>query len=183
MAERERETTAVVRRGIPWWVWLIVAALIAILLIALLWPLLTGNNRAGTAATPSPSPVGSPAAPGTPVADLLIIVDAPEPTDLVGRRVELTGVEVQSVVGDTTFWVGPSADQQVLVVLEEDESAGPVEGQVDVEAGQTVSITGIVRELPSVDDAKQRWQLSDDAAAELEGEEVFVRAQRVEVEE
>lgn len=202
MTERRRGTTTLVRRPIPWWVWLLIGLLVALVVLVLLWPLLTGNDRAGTGATASPagdtaspagdtaSPAGETASPagetpaGSPVVgDVLLIIDAPDPASLVGSRVELTDVEVQSVVGDTTFWVGPSQDRQVLVVLEEDESAGPVEGQVDVEEGQTVSLTGVVREMPSTDEAMQRWQLSDDAAQALEGEDVFIRAQRVDIQQ
>jgi hypothetical protein len=87
-----------------------------------------------------------------------LIVTPPDRSSLVGRRVRLTDVKVQSVIGDRTFYVGPSESQKVLVLLEEEKTPNsPVEGKVDVNPGQTVSFTGVIERVPSVEEARQRF--------------------------
>ncbi len=90
-------------------------------------------------------------------------------------------MQVQSVVGDQAFWVGPSQDQQLFVVLEEDPSAGATEGQVDVNAGQMVSIMGEIRELPSMEEARAQWGLSEANTAQLANQQVYLHAEQVEI--
>ena len=92
-----------------------------------------------------------------------------------------TAAEVQSVVGDATFWVGPSDDQQVFVVLDEEQDAAGAEGRVDVNEGQTVRITGEVRQLPSMQEAQQQWGLSEANAAQLENQQIYISAEQVEI--
>lgn len=176
--------TVVARKhGLAWWVWLLLAALIALAVIALLLPLLSGNRDRGAVASPTAdgSPTGSARATAAGsagrITDVAAIIGASDTESLIGRRVELDRVQVQAVASEAAFWVGPSADDQVFVVLEEDESEGPAEGELDVDPGQTVSLVGVMRKLPS--EAKQRWGLSDNEVAQLQGEKVFVRARRV----
>ena len=183
------------RTGIPWWAWLLLALAVA----ALLWFLFDLFNRDPTeardlnvevpAVTAAPAGEQAGAAPAgeqagaaaAPITDMLIIVDTPDKASLVGKRVQFTNVTVQSVVGDKTFWIGPSKDQQLFVVLEEDPSAGATEGQVDVNAGQTVTITGEIRKLPSMEEARSQWGLSEANTAELENQQVYLHAQQVQI--
>jgi hypothetical protein len=86
------------------------------------------------------------------------------------------------VVGDRTFWVGPSEDQQLFVVLDEEPSpTSPTEGQVDVNPGQRVSITGVVQEVPPMDEARESFELDEDNTARLAEERVYLAAEQVEV--
>lgn len=189
MTEPVRGTTLVGRRRTPPWIWLALL-LGALVLLALLWMLLTRNNdglTAGGSARPSASLIassgnGSAASPGgAVVSDVAELVNASDAQSVAGSRVALTGVTVQSVVGDKTFWVGPSADEQVFVVIEEDETGGSVEGGVDVQQGQTISLAGVVRQTPSKDDAMRRWNLSEADATALADTKLFIRAQQVQV--
>ncbi len=94
---------------------------------------------------------------GADITDVLLIV-VPDPTPLVGRRVRLTNVKVQDVVGDRTFYVGANENQRVLVVFEEEATPNtPIDGKVDVNKGQTVAINGVIRQMPSVDEARRRF--------------------------
>ena len=174
------------RTGIPWWAWLLLALAVA----ALLWFLFDLFNRDPTEARDlnvevpavTAAPAGEQAgAAAAPITDMLIIVDTPDKASLVGRRVQFTNVTVQSVVGDKTFWIGPSKDKQLFVVLEEDPSAGATEGQVDVNAGQTGTITGEIRKLPSMEEARSQWGLSEANTAELENQQVYLQAQQVQI--
>ncbi len=184
------------KRGIPWWVW----ALLGLVLLALLG-LFLGNPfdrreaagpgaATGAGAKASPAAAASPAtgagakaspAAAGPVTDLPI----GQPDQLValaGRPVQLGGVKVQSVVGDKTFWVGPSETQRLFVFLEEDKTAGQkVEGKVDVNAGQTVSITGELRKLPGAEEAQKQLGLSPQAYEALKQGQVYLYARTVKV--
>lgn len=143
--------------GIPWWVWLLLAALIVGLLI---W-MFSGDDEAETAAAPAtapavvapavetPAPVGTDVAAAGPITDLATITGAAGLTSMVGREVQLSGVPVQAVVGDRTFWVGTNEGQRALVVLNEEPTpAQPgVEGRYDVNAGQVIDLTGTIRNI------------------------------------
>ncbi len=193
------------KRGIPGWAWL----LLALLLGALLWllvalfndddraevgsaptavptPLAAGVPAATATPTPganqTPTAAGPPAAAGGPITDMMAILNAPNEPSLVGRQVQLAGVRVQSVPGDVTFWVGPNDSQQLFVVLgKEEQSAGQVEGQVDVNPGQTVTITGVIKQLPGLQEAQQRWGLSAANSAALQHHQLYVQAEQVRV--
>ncbi len=138
-------------------------------------------NAPAVTATPATGADANAPTGGELVTDMLIIVDAPDRASLVGRRVQFTNVTVQSVVGDKTFWIGPSKDKQLFVVLEEDQSAGSTEGQVDVNAGQTVTIIGEIRKLPSMEEARTQWGLSETNSAELEQQQIYLHAQQVQI--
>ncbi|HXG85051.1 MAG TPA: hypothetical protein VNI84_13605 [Pyrinomonadaceae bacterium] len=113
-----------------------------------------GANRAAIPANAN----GGQAANNDEITDYLIIVTTPDRSSLVGRRVRLTDVKVQSVVGDRTFYVGPSESQRVLVVLDEVKTPNsPTEGRYDINAGQTISFTGVIEKVPSVEEARQRF--------------------------
>lgn len=55
---------------------------------------------------------------------------------------------VQSVVADSGFWVGPSADKRVYVFLTRQARGGQAESPFKVTAGQQIDITGTL--LPTV---------------------------------
>ncbi len=150
------------KSGMPWWVWLILAALVVAFLI---W-MFNGDNDADRVATDlnpvAVAPVAvAPVADGAvlaepgasdatgPITDLTTITAASGLTAMVGRPVQLNNVQVQSVVGDRTFWIGPSADQRALVVLNEVPTPGQpgVEGRYDVTAGQVINVNGMIRNI------------------------------------
>ncbi len=147
------------KSGIPWWVWLILAALVVALLI---W-MFDGDDDADrmvTDLTPvevvpvevAPVDGATIAAPndqaGTgPITDLTMITGASGLTAMVGRPLQLRNVRDQEVDGDRTFWVGPSADQRALVVLNEEPTPNQpgVEGRYDVTTGQVINVNGTIR--------------------------------------
>ncbi|MFT4935543.1 MAG: hypothetical protein ACI9LT_002245 [Pseudoalteromonas distincta] len=152
------------RKGLPWWAWLIMA----LIAIALIWWVVaeTGDDGDDLAApdvtivdtVPAPVMPMEPAAGGEAgaVTDIDTLLDAEDPAALVGRQVRLEGVQVLEMVGDATFWVGRGGDDRAFVILDEQIPSPPpeVEGRVNVNAGQTVDITGSVRaggDLPGGD--------------------------------
>lgn len=154
------------RKGVPWWAWLLLAILAAVLVW---WAIAAfgGDDAddevltpAGDAAVVDTAPVLPPTsgegAAGEAVTDIGALLDAENPTALVGREVRLEDVRVLEMVGDATFWVGRGADDRMFVILDEQIPSPPpdVEGRVNVNAGQTVDIVGSVRaagDLPGGD--------------------------------
>lgn len=153
------------RKGLPWWAWL----LMALIAVALVWWVVAemGDDDEVDLAAPDvaivePAPTAvlplNPATGGETgaVTDIATILEAEDPATLVGRQVRLEGVQVLEMVGDATFWVGRGGDDRAFVILDEQIPSPPpeVEGRVNVNAGQTVDITGSVRaggDLPGGD--------------------------------
>ncbi|NJR76298.1 MAG: hypothetical protein HC773_27460 [Scytonema sp. CRU_2_7] len=76
----------------------------------------TPTPQPTTTVVVTPSPQVTTIVQTEPITDVLVITNANKQT-LVNRPVQFTNVNVQSVVGDRTFWVGSSNTQRVFVVL------------------------------------------------------------------
>jgi hypothetical protein len=154
------------RKGPPWWLWV----LLALLAVALVWWAIAAfGDEDGEAPATEAAAVGAPAATAPASAatderaltDIATVLDADDPSALVGREVDLRGVRVLEMVGDATFWVGRGPDQRIFVILDEQIPSPPpeVEGRVNVNAGQMVDIKGVMRrggDLPGGDVLDQR---------------------------
>ncbi len=88
---------------------------------------------------------------------------------LIGRRAQLSDAVVLDVVGDTTFWVGSSLAESVLVYLEEER-----DDDLQVEPGQVVRLTGLVKPSPSAAEIEEAWELDPDTAEAVVGDRVYV---------
>ena len=192
--------------GLPWWAWLIGLALLALLAFWLLSNMggNSGNNNSaggagasgaaqsqaagasggagagGVAASGSADAgaSGGAAAGSDTITTVAEVSGATDAASVAGRSAEIEGATVESVTGDVTFWVGESAEDRVFVLMDEDASGG--EQGIQIEEGQTLRITGQVDEVPSDTAA---WDLSEEDAAALAEEPVYIAASRVEVAE
>ena len=150
------------RKGLPVWLW----PLLALLVLGLLFALLHHGPRSTQARTtpvPSsaPAPSAAPAtdttpasasgtpivaastgdaagenikvhsgtdiatakpaqatAAGVPLSNVVFFAAATDPASFIGHRAKLTDVTVQKVISDRAFFVGPSPQQQVLVLMD-----------------------------------------------------------------
>ena len=189
------------KSGVPWWLLL----LLVVLLFGLIWwfvaraggedddtilasdapaaagatAVADGERGGGEAVTGTPTATGAPAA-GEPVTDMNTILTAGDARSLVGRDVRLEDVPVQQMVGDAAFWIGATAGQRVLVILNEQIPSPPpsVEGRVNVNAGQTVDIRGRMRAADDLPGSAGLEQRERDAAR---GQQVYVWAESAEV--
>ena len=131
--------------GIPWWVWLILALIIA----ALLWWLFADHDRNEVVTPPvaTTEPVQPLATNDVgPITTIATLMSAPLST-MVGREVVLTGVPVESLEGDQAFYIGDSPTNRALVVFNEQPTPNQAkEGNVDVNPGSMVTLRGTVRE-------------------------------------
>jgi hypothetical protein len=133
------------------------------------------------------------------------ILNAADPLALVGREVRLEDLRVARVLGDSTFYVALEADtasrqdtatrqdtasnaledgraeRLLFVVL--DEQATPnqpqTEGRYDVNAGQTLTIYGTMMALSQ--ENLQEWGITPAESQGMEGDLIYVRAQRLEI--
>jgi hypothetical protein len=138
------------------WLWVLLGLLLAALL---LWWLLADDDdeavdpagvetmQVDTMTTDGLATGGvatDPAAAG-PITDMSMLMPAIAP-EMVGREVRLEGVQVQEVVSDIGFWVGPSSDQRIFAVLSQEATPGtPTEGEADVNTGARANVTGTIR--------------------------------------
>lgn len=111
--------------GTPWWLWLL-----GLLLLGLLLWFLIGAFDDDDEVVETVDPIETVETPVVAVAAL-----------------DLSDLYVTRVTGDRTFFVAPSeamASDETLVVLDQEASpgAGGIEGQVDINPGQRVSLTG-----------------------------------------
>jgi hypothetical protein len=84
------------------------------------------------------------------------------------QTVRGSGIEVQSVVGDESFWAGSDPARRVFVVVTGGESASVID------AGDRVDLSGIVRVLPV--DFEQRFGVDANGSAELQGQGHYIEA-------
>ena len=139
--------------------------------------------QAGTA-TPTTAQAGSATAlPSLAVEEVITGLPLGQPerlAALAGRPVRLTNVKVQEVVGDQTFWIGPTPTQRILVFLREDKRPGQAaEGGVEVEVGQVANLNGAIRRLPSADEIAKEWSLDPQALEAVQQEQVYIHVDDV----
>lgn len=149
----------------PMWPWLLLAAVLAALLLWWLIAEFTGDDDevaldsdAGavveetTTETETETSVTTetPAAPAAP-ATVLALTDVLEPgfdaSANVGELVEADTAEVQAVIADEAFFVGPEAGQTIMVRLEPFGGTDDPESPFEVQEGDTVSFSGTLQEI------------------------------------
>lgn len=188
----------------PWWIWLIPALILGLLLLAI-FDAFDNSERAAaerivptaviedpqatSADRPQPGLAGDVTdtdqtgarTPTEPLTDLAFLLNAPDPEAFIGQQVRLENVRVLRVPGDVAFWVGPNADQQLLVILDETPTPNDptTEGRYDINPGQVINIYGEARAFPGVEEAIQQWNVSDEA--QLEQQRVYVHADQLDI--
>lgn len=118
------------------------------------------------------------------ITNIVVIVDAVQPTDLIGRSFDLDSLEVRAVDTDEAFWVGSDEQNQMLVVLGSVEKIqGTDESVVHIQEGQIIDLQGTLREMPETEKATREWKLKADEdmitnrSFYLEADRVFIRQQ------
>lgn len=160
------------KSAFPWWI----AILAAIIVAALAWWWIADDKEVGEPLAPPAATGETAGTPGGPLTTIEAIFTSADPTTLVGRQVALTSVPVQAVPGDRIFMVGPAADRAVMVLLDETPTPGtPVEGRVEVNAGQIVSLTGVVRAASDLGNNPAA------AAAMPSGQDIYILTDSVQV--
>lgn len=102
-----------------------------------------------------------------PVTDVNQLATASD-TRLVGRRANLQNARVQSNLQNGGFWVSSGTGNERLFVVPENRNA-------QISQGQTVTINGIILELPE----GMRSRIGGDSKMMTQDEEIYVFAQEV----
>lgn len=174
------EINVVHKPAFPRWAWWLVALAVAILLWILFWNL-WAPDRTGAALSDTSRSRAALSAATDPITDVYVVVTAPDRRALLGRQAQFSGVMVQDVVGDKTFWIGPSADKRMFVVLDEAPTSSKpgVEGRYNIEKGQKLNITGALVQIPDAETAKTLWGAPGANAAA--SEQIYLRANQIEI--
>ena len=114
-----------------------------------------------------------------PITDLGIISTTQQKQTLSNKRAQLTNVTAQSVVGDRTFWVGSSNTQQLFVVLAPRLDQGSAENKIVVKPGQTLNLSGVLKPMPSQQQAQTEWGLSAAEAQTLRNQSLYLEAEQI----
>lgn len=142
-------------------------------------PTVTATNTVVISPAPQPTATSTVVIPSEPITDVVIITRTDNPQILANKRVQFTDVKVQNVSGDRTFWVGPNNTQQLFVVLDPTLDSGNAEEKIVVKTGQTVSLTGLLRPMPSIQQAQTQWGLSAAEAQALKNQALYLQAEQI----
>jgi hypothetical protein len=93
--------------------------------------------------------------------------------DYLGRAVEIAAIQVMTVPGPRTFWVG-RVTNRTLVLMDRETQA-----TARVAPGQVVRLSGRLESAPPPDQLAREGLTADDREA-IDGEGVVIRATRVE---
>jgi len=134
---------AVVRLGTP-------ALIVAVLAGVALW-------RVGPPPQPRPNAVGTT---GT-TAEKVLTVPIKTVAELitnnaVGREASLERVAIRERIGDRFYWIGSGSERPVFVVLDPDVKRTTA---ATLRPGARVTLIGIVRPVPTVQEVEQQWHL------------------------
>jgi hypothetical protein len=164
------------KRLFPLWVWPLIPLVLGLLSLALA---MRGNDEPRQATTDTnqagANNQGAAAAGGAALTDMLTVVNAPNRASYVGQPATFTNVQVQSVPGDRGFWIGPDANQQMFVVIDE-ANAGRPEGQTQIAPGQALTLGGVIRQFPAANQIPAEWGVD---AATAATQQVYLHAQQV----
>ena len=147
------------------------------------------NSAAGTTTAPGPDikihkgtdiATAKPAeasVPGVPLSDVVAFATATDPLSFVGHKAKLTAVPVQKVLSDRAFFVGPTPQQQILVLLDKGMDAGASgASKVTIATGQPVSLVGVVEKMPTQEAISQQYQISGDNYTAIQDQKAYLHA-------
>ena len=121
---------------------------------------------------------------GGPLTDIARFVSATDKASFVGRSAQLTGVEVQRVLSDRAFTVGPRRGQELYVILDDKLNAGAAEKKVAVKPGQKLTLSGPLTKPPTGEIAAEQnkpgaLKLSAAEASEMKQQQVYLHADQL----
>ncbi len=175
------------RKGLPLWVWPLIPLLLGALALGLASrggeETQRGNTGAGQGTTSGNQGTtngnqgAANAGQGAAITDMLTVVGDQNPGSYVGRQASFANVQVQSVPGDRGFWIGPNANQQLFVVIDE-ANAGQSEGRIQVTPGQTLTLNGELRQLPAAGQIPAEWGFTPGTGGAA-AQQVYLHARQV----
>lgn len=143
----------------------------------------TGTNNPSTART---QPNGAMGANGQVTGPGLEVLESTNKTAYVGKNFQIDNVPVQGKVSDHAVWIGTNHAARMLVVSNGNVDAALANSNEPkynrnngMGASNLVDVNGTVTKAPTEAQAKKEWGLSNDAAKQLEHQDVYVMASQV----
>lgn len=125
---------------------------------------------------------------GTPMQRVVVTVPdsstgvfSSNPSALVGKRLTFNVVNVESVIADRAFWVGPSTGERLLAVLDPALDNGVMERIVRVKQGQQRTMSGTLQRMPPIETARRRWKLDSGDVFDIQGQRYYVLIDRIDL--
>lgn len=99
---------------------------------------------------------------------------------LRGRGIDLSNVEVQRVVSDRGFTVGPRKGQELFVLLDDRLNEGSADKRLRIKPGQRLAIGGTFMDPPSAETKQERYRgLSTKESGELRAQDIYLHAETI----
>ena len=96
------------------------------------------------------------------------IVASREKVIYIGKRFQASDIPIQRRVNGRVLWIGQGTPMLAVV------KGTPTAMERNAAPGRDVNATGMVRQAPPPDQAKQKWSLSDEDMAELEQQGAYI---------
>ncbi len=113
---------------------------------------------------------------GEPLSDVVTFSQVADKSTLVDRKVKLTNVNVVEVLSPRALIVGPSSGQHMLVLLDQRLDAGAGNQKVSVAEGKMVSLTGVIKQLPSPEVLTSEYSIASDKMTAHSDDSVYLHA-------
>ena len=158
-----------------WWFWILLA-------VVVVWFVVWGRGGAHKT-QPASTPVATPPPATTPASSRSISVAnlLNDQAKYLGQQVRLRDVLVQSVNGAQSIFVGPSHDQQVLVILKKGAVPDNLQGKPrEIPKSGVVTITGIAQKAGSVGELERTAKISRKEAEQVAKDGIVIEADRAE---
>ena len=155
---------AVVRLGIP-------ALIVAALAVAALWRVgpPPQQHAADAVATTGSSAAKAIAEPVKSIAELVA-------NNSIGREASLEHVRIRERAGDRFYWIGSADERPVFVVLDPDVKRTAA---TTLRPGARVTLIGIVRPVPTAEEAQQQWHVSAATATLIAGSATYLHVTEI----
>jgi hypothetical protein len=153
-----------------WWFWLLLAAVVIWFAI---WG--WGGHRAHPAKTTPVVVPQKPAAPAGPPMDVASMIA--QPSNYIGKHVQLRDVLVQDVNGDASIFVGTSDTQRLLVLLKKGSVPNALNGKpMALPTGGVITINGTAMKPASTGDLEHAAHIKRKVADEVEKQGIVIEA-------
>jgi len=155
---------AVVRLGIP-------ALIVAVLAIAALWRVgpPPQDKATDTVATTGVSPA-------KPISESVKTIADVMSNNAIGREASLEHITIRERVGERFYWIESGDQKPVFAVLDPDVKRTT---EITLRPGARVSLIGIVRPMPMVEQIVQQWHLPEATATIIAGSGTYLHVTEI----
>lgn len=105
-----------------------------------------------------------------PLTDVIFVLTTPERGFLINKPISFERIRVQRIVTPTAMWVGPNKLQRLFVVTNE---------KTVLKEGDIVSLTGVIKQTPTIEAAKKQWNLQSEDVQKLRNKQIFIAAEQL----